>query len=258
MTIDSCGATHRGNVRKLNQDNIYVDGMYRIDLSSDNLLLRSRRRRGIHTYGVFDGLGGGEDGEQASLMASQMLKLVDEGHDEKKIKAFFPALRSAIRQNTDDESVNYSGTTAAVLVLDDHTAHACNIGDSRVYLFRGNKLEMMSYDHTREQTLIEKGILQEPDRGHSMFRHELSQFIGSVPDEEIELNEHTASVDCRPGDIFLICSDGLTDAVDNEELGALLESNRDESADHIVLKLVSKALDNNSHDNVSVITVKVK
>ena len=102
------------------------------------------------------------------------------------------------------------------------------------------------------------GILQEPDRGHSMLRHELSQFIGSVPDEERELNEHTASVDCRPGDIFIICSDGLTDVVDNEELVALLESNKEESADHIVLKLVSKALDNNSHDNVSVITVKVK
>lgn len=256
MLIDSCGATHRGKVRKKNQDNIYVDGIFRIDLSSENLLIRSTRKNGIHTYGVFDGLGGGQYGEQASLMASQMLKQVDDEHDVRRIPAFFPALQSAIKLEVDDED-GYTGTTAAVMMIDNYVAHISNIGDSRVYLFRGNRLEKISYDHTIEQSLIENGILHEPDRGHSRFSHELTQFIGIVSDEDMELEEFSRSVECRPGDVFILCSDGLTDAVSNEELGAMLETSKSDTAEQIAVQLVSNALKNRSRDNVSVIAVKI-
>ena len=257
MVIDSCGATHRGNVRKKNQDNIYVDGIFRIDPDSNNMLIRSTRSRGMHTYGVFDGLGGGMYGEKASLMASQMLKQVDEEQDMKLMPAFFPALQSAISINATGETESYTGTTAAVLMIDDYKANISNIGDSRVYLFRDGRLKAISYDHTIEQSLIEYGILQEPDRGHTQFSHELSQFVGMVSDEELILDEFRKSVDCRPGDVFILCSDGLTDAVSNEELAALLEKNKDKTAEQLAVQLLSKALKNNSRDNVSVIVVKV-
>ena len=81
MKITATGASHRGNIRGHNEDNIYVDGAYRNDLSMDNVLISSRRTSGPYTYAVFDGLGGEACGEQASLIAALGLKAIeDRGH----------------------------------------------------------------------------------------------------------------------------------------------------------------------------------
>ena len=258
MIIDACGATHKGNLRKNNEDNIYVDGIFRTDLSRDNIMLKSMRDSGVHTFAVFDGLGGEAFGEQASLIAALGLKAVEDRGTVKDIATYISAAHQAIIRESERRDARNMGTTAAAVCIDGGTAEAFNVGDSRVYLMRGESLRQLSRDHSVTQLLIENGLLREEERRSSRYAGELTQYIGMQSDEDLEPAAHRAKLAAEPGDIFLVCSDGLTGELSDEEIRELLEAGREESAEYLSARLVEKAVDKGARDNISAVVCCVK
>ena len=255
--ISACGASHRGNVRKHNEDNIYVDGMFRHDLSRDNVLYHSRRGSSPHVFAVFDGLGGEACGEQASLIAALGLRAMEDRNATGDIRTYIRTTHKTIINESIHMDARNMGTTGAAAVISGDQATIWNVGDSRVYLFRNGQLTRLSRDDSVVQMLVDRGIIREEERTTSIYAGELIQYIGMVPDDGTEPSAHITTEKLEPGDILLLCSDGLSGELGEEVLRDMLEDTRDRSAEFIVTALVKKAVDGKCRDNVSVIVCKI-
>ena len=131
------------------------------------------------------------------------------------------------------------GTTAAILRFTDTQAGMCNVGDSKIYLFSDGNLIQLSYDHVG----ISVGGRKPP----------LTQNLG-IPETDMIIEPYVALGDYASGNLFLLCSDGLTDMVTTERIAEVLK-NKPKKAAKILLQ---EALDNGGRDNVSFILIKVK
>ena len=258
MIISACGASHKGNIRKHNEDNIYVDGIFRNDLSMDNILIRSNRSSSPYLYAVFDGLGGEACGEQASLIAALGLKAMEDRNASNDIDTFISALHKTIIKESINKDARNMGTTAASLRIEEDQATVFNVGDSRVYIFRNGRLTQLSKDHSVTQSLIDSGLLREEDRGTSKYAGELTQYIGMISEDDIEPSAYETTLTVHSGDLFLICSDGLTGEINDSKLRDLLEKYKNDSAEHIAARLIKVAVDGECRDNVSVIVCMLK
>lgn len=257
MKVDACGASHRGNIRKHNEDNIYVDGVFRNDLSMDNVLIRSKRSSSPYMYAVFDGLGGEACGEQASLIAALGLKAMEDRCVAEDIETYISAAHKAIIKESMHRGVRNMGTTVAALMVCDNRATVFNVGDSRVYLFRNGRLTQLSKDHSVVQSLIDNGLLNEEDRSPGRYDGELTQYVGMISEDDVEPSAYKKTITIKPGDLFLLCSDGLTGEISEGHLCDLLDNNEDNSEMKAV-NLINKAIFGECRDNVSVIVCALK
>lgn len=255
MRIKAFGATHTGRIRGHNEDNIYVDGTYRSDTKTDNIALKSRRQNGPYIYAVFDGLGGEACGEQASLIAAMKFREAEDGGTAAKAEAYTAAAHKAILKEAAFRGVRNMGTTVAALIADCDRGVVFNVGDSRVYLFRSGRLRMLTRDHSVIQSMIECGFIDESERHTNPHSGELTQFLGMSPDEYAEPEPDIKTVDLLPGDVFILCSDGLTSELEDEEIGAVIGSDLGKGEEYITVDLIKQAVDKGGSDNVSVITV---
>ncbi len=257
VKVNAWGASHRGNLRVHNEDNIYVDGIFRDELSEDNILIHSRRRASPYVYAVFDGLGGEACGEEASLIAALGLKAMEDINAASDIETYVTAAHKAIiNESVRKNAPNMGTTVASVQIFDDH-ATVFNVGDSRVYLYRDNMLTQISRDHSVVQSLIDRGLLKEEERHTSRYAGELTQYIGMESDEDIRPQVYKTTTSIRSGDVFLICSDGLNDEMSDAQLHDFLEDNSKSGAEAIAAKLIKKATDGKCIDNLSVIVCKL-
>ena len=133
-------------------------------------------------------------------------------------------------------------------------AYAANIGDSRCYLYRDGCLSRLSEDHTAVQRLIALGIIEPAEAKTHPERHRLTQHLGIFPDELI-IQPHTVQLPVRPGDRFMLCSDGLTDMLEEEDLSALLRSQT--AAPACAAALYQLAMQRGGKDNISVLFVGI-
>ena len=151
-----------------------------------------------------------------------------------------------ICQRARERGAGLEGTTAAILCLHGMEAEVVNLGDSRIFLFRDGKLRQLSVDHTDQALLRAQGITGRKPR--------LTQHLGIEP-EELVIQPHRGRMEARAGDRFLLCTDGLTDMVEEEEiqqiLGALLPMDR------TVEELIARALEGGCRDNITVICCEV-
>lgn len=258
MIIEACGATHRGNIRALNEDNIYVDGSFRSDLTMDNVLLKGKDNQDAHTYAVFDGLGGEEYGERASYIAASVLRTAEKAQSEADIGVFVAAVHRAILSDAAHKEARNMGTTVAGLHLNGSEGTVFNVGDSRVYMFRSGRLLQLSHDHSVEQSMIDCGFLDAARRNSTGHAGELTQYLGMTSEEDIEPEAECAKVSTEPGDIFILCSDGLTGELSDEEITGILERDHEGDPDYIMGDLMKNAVSKEGRDNISVIVVKVK
>jgi protein phosphatase len=149
----------------------------------------------------------------------------------------------------------YSGmgtTVVAGLFYDDRVAVA-HVGDSRMYRLRGEVFETITRDHSLLQEQIDSGIISKEDARTSKNKNLVTRAVGIDTDVEVELHLH----DLQVGDIYLLCSDGLNDMVEDEEIGAILKMLQ-ANLPLAATELIQMANDNGGRDNVSVILVKVK
>lgn len=236
----SCGS-NIGLCRKNNQDNYICLGQYR-DLETDitEILTGTTPIGKECVFGVFDGLGGEEFGEIASLIAAKRIRNTTFDRKLKdKAAAYCKEANDAICEYAVENDIFAMGTTAAVLVFAKKEILLCNIGDSRIYYLSDGKMEQISFDHVL--------------RGVEFVKPPLTQKLG-IREEELILDPFFAFGTYKEGDTFLICSDGLTDMVSLEEIQAILEEEEPENA---TPKLVEKALENGGRDNTTVIVCKV-
>ena len=256
MTISACGASHRGNLRGHNEDNIYVDGIFRKDISKDNILIHSKRERSPHVYAVFDGLGGEACGEQASLIAALGLRAMEDRNSSEDIDQYISTTHKTIISESVRKDARNMGTTAAAVRIMDDKATVWNVGDSRVYLFRGDELRQLSKDHSVVQSLIDNGLLKEGERSSSKYAGELTQYLGMVSEDDIEPSAYVTTEDLAPGDILMLCSDGLSGELGDEEMRRTIEDTKDRTAEFIAASLLKRAVDGECRDNASVIICK--
>ncbi|MFA7242194.1 MAG: Stp1/IreP family PP2C-type Ser/Thr phosphatase [Sulfuricellaceae bacterium] len=207
-----------------------------------------------------DGMGGYNAGEVASGMAVAMLSdnlkaALREGRSDMKALAGeeIQKTNGAIFQAAQSQpQYNGMGTTLVLALFRNNRVTVAHIGDSRLYRLRGDQFEQVTRDHSLLQEQIDSGMITREDARHSHNKNLVTRALGVEPEVEIEVHEYPV----LPGDLFLLCSDGLNDMVTDEDIQltvGLMGANLEMAAQ----QLVQMANDNGGRDNVSVILVRV-
>ena len=237
-----------GRIRHENQDNLYANGAYREDISDNSTFRHTCASRGFGLYAVADGLGGESHGGLASLAAVQAMGelghgsgVVGDAHlgvppasggrrhsfrrrqDIGRLERYIHERNEAICGVIADHGGERAGSTFVGLWVDGDTAIYANIGDSRAYLLRGKTLTQLSRDHTPVRQMIELGILDRRSARVHPSRHRLTQHLG-IPPSEMLIDPHSGQLQASQGDLFLLCSDGLTDMLDDDAIESALNS----------------------------------
>ena len=229
--------THVGLVRENNEDALLV--------------------REPYLFAVADGMGGYAAGEIASRSTLKAFEAATYSlrHEQEEnigsiiLEAFKRANTHVHKMALNNSNYNGMGTTMTALYLPGNgKGYCCHIGDSRLYCFREGKLEQITNDHTYVASLLADGKISEEEALVHPQRHMLLQAVGV--DDEIKADLH--ELDVRENDRLLLCSDGLTDMLRDEEIAGLMAfDDLEEAAD----QLLEKALDNGGRDNVSLIII---
>lgn len=253
LKLDCCFITDVGKIRTNNEDNFFICGTYK--RTPDEL--RYRKNDFIYNGGIFavsDGMGGEEFGEQASLIAVEELNNFKEKNFNDYHKKYFDIVNSKICDLKLENNGVKSGATIALIYIKDEKAICYNIGDSRVYLSRDKKLIQLSEDHTQVAQMVRMGMISEEDTRLHTNRHILTQHLGISKDELLISPYISEPIDIKKGDVFLICSDGLTDMLRNDDIKNILSSKI--SSEKMAETLVNTALDIGGKDNITVGVIK--
>ena len=226
-------ATHVGNVRKNNEDSLIV-----IEPS---------------TFVVADGMGGASAGEVASQMLVETVKQFltknpAPWHEKLLAQAILLANDKILNLARRNSQYQGMGTTATILSLDEGKAYFAHVGDSRLYRLRGDFFEQMTEDHSYVETLVRKGELTPEEARIHPMKNVLTQAVGAIP----ELYIDTDNFITQHGDIFLLCTDGLTNMVEDAKIAEILKT-----APNPAEILIEAALNGGGKDNISVIVAGV-
>ena len=206
-------------------------------------------------FAVADGMGGAQAGELASSLAAAALKDVQEpggGGEERVDELIQQANRRVYERQSQDAAASGMGTTMTVALVEDGRVAIGHVGDSRAYLIRGLSLEQLTEDHSLVAELVRSGKLSpEEAEGHPQ-RSVITRALGTDPDVDVD----TFSVETRPGDLFLICSDGLTSMVDDDMIMTEVASNRDDLRS-AAKALVRAANNGGGEDNITVVFFEI-
>jgi len=238
--LKAASITDTGKVRKNNQDAILVD-----------------EEEGI--FLLADGMGGHNAGEVASDLAVKVayafireeITRTAVKHDALNIlkEALFRAHRAIQEKADSDSGLHGMGTTLVEVYIRNNLAHVCHAGDSRAYLFR-NTLQMITKDHTVGDSYVARGYM-EREKIPPRLWHILTQALGTrdcpVPDGKV--------LELKLGDIVLLCSDGLTDMLDDDDIQRIIRGHAGR-LDEMVDALATEANIKGGKDNISVIAVE--
>lgn len=244
-----------GRVRGENQDNLYCNGLFRREGGGCETFRRSGQFRDAALFAVADGMGGEANGAQAALETVRDLDGVDRSGGAAALTAYLLECNDRLCRMIRDQGGRRMGSTFAGLLFFDGAAHIVNIGDSRAYLFREGRLEQLSRDHTSIRSMIDMGVLTEEEARTHPDRHRLSQHLGVFPEEMI-IEPHAVTGQPQDGDRFLLCSDGLTDMLEDREIEEVLRDNG--SLGHQADALYAAAMDRGGKDNFTAILVQVR
>ena len=237
--------TNIGSGRDNNEDNYYCNGTFKRDPAIPVAEAAAEQESKRLIYGVFDGMGGEANGEQAALLCAQTLHACssDEPFD---ALDFFRRANVAVCDMI-AASGQISGSTAATVHLTGNHAYCCNVGDSRIYRLRCGRMEQLTQDHSLVGELVRAGILTAEEARTHPRRNIITRALGTEGDNTPDL----LAADLQPGDRFLLCTDGLTGMVRDDEIErTLLDS---QTADEAADRLIQMALDAGGSDNVTLI-----
>lgn len=255
MRINYSAISHIGLVRENNEDNLFVNGIYRSDINQPTIGIKESVKNS-GTFAVFDGMGGENFGEVASLKAAETLSKYDCKQLMKHPRRYIETANNNICNEIEKNEGRQIGTTVALLVIDKKHATIVNVGDSRIYRLKSGVLEQMSVDHTRAQQMIDAGIMTREEARVHQLKHMLTQHLGVAPDDYILEPNIIREFDISKGETFLLCSDGLADMLNDTEIKSVLL--QDKTVDVIAETLIERALDAGGKDNVTVIVVKIQ
>jgi protein phosphatase len=221
-----------------------------------------RRRRNEDNYvvapplfAVADGMGGAQAGEVASQLAASALEAGDSDGLEgtQKIDALIQeANRRIFDRASTDPTASGMGTTMTVALVEGMTVAIGHVGDSRAYLVRGEQMEQLTEDHSLVNELMKSGKLSEEEAQVHPQRSVITRAVGTDPDVDVD----GFTIEAEEGDVILICSDGLTDMVGDEEILEVLHANRDD-LEKAVKVLVAAANRGGGEDNITAVAFRV-
>ena len=247
---------HIGHIRKNNEDNYYCNGKVRQDLNEPVTTACARGSARKTLFAVADGMGGGANGEIASSYTVSSLQPAVLSQVQACAQASIRAANDKICSHIRNAACGSMGSTLAALYLDGDTAIGCNVGDSRIYLHRSCYLRQISTDHTTAQMLVNMGALSPEQARSHPGRRVLRQHIGIFEEELTIMPSFTDPIALQHGDVFLLCSDGLTDMIADEQISRILDG--DGSAEELAEALIQQALDQGGKDNVTALVVKIQ
>ena len=232
-----------GCVRETNEDNARF---FEFD---------GQKSRGVLAI-VADGMGGHAAGEVASQIAVETVSKLYFESKESPPKALKTALESAnaaiFEAARRDSGKRGMGTTCTVLVVRGNEAFCAHVGDSRLYLVRQNEIYQMSEDHSAVGELVKRGLLSAHEARSHPQKNVITRAMGTQPHVEVAVWDE--AFELRVGDCWVLCSDGLSDLVEDDEIrGAISEGV--ESAPDVLVELAKKG---GGHDNISVICVEIR
>lgn len=228
------GATNVGKVRKNNEDAFKIS-------DKENIYL------------LADGMGGHLGGEFASSMAVQDLeKLLIDVRNKTEIKEAIEEVNRKIYQKSlEDENLSGMGTTLSMVkILEDHLYFA-NIGDSRIYRLKDGSLTQLTIDDSYVNYLLEVGAITSDQAKDHPKKNVLLKALGTTEDIEVFVQE----IQWQEDDLYLLCSDGLTNMLDEEEIQEILSSYEAKEAVDV---LIDRALGLGGKDNITVIILTIK
>jgi serine/threonine protein phosphatase PrpC len=244
--IEMAAVTDVGSVRQFNEDSIVTDAE-------------------IGAAILADGMGGHRAGEVASRMAtdiimnglqSQVAEFRSDTSSQSPLQAIDESINRANKAVFDaalgQSTYRGMGTTLALVLFYDNRVTLGHIGDSRIYRLRNNALQLLTRDDSLLRDQIELGFIAAADAGESHNRSLVTRALGI----EESVGAHLREDEAAPGDIYLLCSDGLNDLVEDADIELIvseLKVNLPLAANH----LVQAAKDNGGYDNVSVILARV-
>jgi protein phosphatase len=203
---------------------------------------------------VADGMGGHAGGAIASRLAVQTIEEVfaeASGPPPARLQAALEAANQRIHERANrDLSLAGMGTTAVALAIEGGRAWVANVGDSRVYRLRGGSFEQLTRDHSVVAELVRRGLLSAEQAQVHPRRNEVLRSLGSWPEVEVDIDE----LELASGDVFLLCSDGLSGVVDDTSIVALLA---DASPLDACRALIEAAISRGAPDNVTVQVVRL-
>lgn len=238
----SC-ATHIGKCRSKNEDNYCCVGNYidKKDCISQSTMSGFALPQISPLFAVFDGLGGEEHGEIASFLAAREAARLRAGRCAlQDLCGYCVSVNAQICAYADRNSISSMGTTVAMMTFRPHEVVLCNLGDSKIFVYAHDTLEQISHDHV---TVAPYGA-----------KPPLLQYLG-VPSNEFIIRPYLARGRYRDGDTYLLCSDGLTDMVRQEDISKVL---RTVAFSDMADSLLELALENGGRDNITILLCRTQ
>jgi serine/threonine protein phosphatase PrpC len=200
-------------------------------------------------FAVADGMGGARAGDLASRLAAAAVKAGEvDGNGKERVVALIQQANSSVyKRSSEDAEAAGMGTTMTVALVEDSVVTFGHVGDSRAYILREGALEQLTEDHSLVAELVRVGKLSPEEAESHPQRSVVTRILGTDPDVDVD----TFTVHGRPGDVFLICSDGLTTMIGDDDIGRVLteRSSLDDAAKELV-QLANKA---GGEDNITVV-----
>ncbi len=232
--VDEAGLTRTGHVRRNNEDSYLIRG----DL-----------------FMIADGMGGAAAGEVASAMCAEAFAEIDlirtRGDDALRRAVQTANQRIHERAASDPEAAGMGTTVTAALVERDGRIAFANVGDSRAYLLRDGSLQRLTEDHSVVAELVASGQISEQEAGTHPQRNVVTRVLGAEATVQVD----TFWLKAQQGDVVLLCSDGLTDMVAEDDFARILA--RPTDCDTMARELVDAALSGGGEDNVTVVLFRM-
>lgn len=234
--------SNTGRIREINQDNFYCNGEYMpaANNGTDDIVKGNVTNDTPSLFAVYDGIGGGARGEDAAYIAASASADADISVNPKEaLVSLCLDANARICGFARENGIRLTGSTAAMVLAGRKKLHICNIGDSKILRIRYGKAEQLSKDHVAGLFGGGKGAL--------------TQHLG-IPESEFLIVPHTRKCSYIAGDIFLICSDGITDMLSFDEICDIIGKNGRDTA---AKELLSAALDRGGRDNITFILLYI-
>ena len=259
--ITSACACNKGLRRHNNEDNFYFDGEY-MEINNDGLdhvLTCMRKVSGNGEddgcfFAVFDGMGGCQYGEAASFTAASMTKVFMDQHvpddysdTSEMLREMCLLLNDDVFRESEARQIDLMASTLVGCYFYEGRVWCCNVGDSKCCRIRSGILEQLSSDHTDAEEMKITGVT-----GRKPY---VTQFLGADR-RNMMIRPAVYSGKIQNDDIFIICSDGLTDMVSSEKVKGILLGDTDE--EEKAQALLVEALKNGGRDNITVIVCRVR
>lgn len=248
--IEYAYVSHIGKIRANNQDNFWCCGEYlnADNYGTDGVQCGSISYTQFPLLAVFDGMGGESCGEIAAYLAAkschdfyQEYGVAGQGQMDTFLLESCRYMNESVCDYAQKNKISSMGTTVAMLGFDRTEITGCNLGDSRIYELSSGSLRQLSTDHVLNSITFGKPPL--------------TQYVG-IPEEHMALDPSVVHVECTEGKRFLICSDGLTDMVTEDEIRHIVSL--EISVCESVELLLKKSLDKGGRDNITIILCEVQ